>query len=74
MMPMLVLKSPPRKLHSLPYKQPGPVLTLIYTVAGHPQQAPLWCFLYSTERLIFQCNVVVKSTIHVAHDELVVFR
>jgi len=38
--------TPPKKLnyefHSLPYKQPGPVSTLIYIAVGHPQQAPFW--------------------------------
>ena len=27
---------------SLPYKQPGPVSTLIYIAVGHLQQATLW--------------------------------
>ena len=31
-----------KELHSLPYKQPGLISTLIYIAVGHPQQAPLW--------------------------------
>ena len=45
-LPNICSQSPPGKLnqelHSLLYKQPGPVSTLIYIVVGHPQQVPLW--------------------------------
>jgi len=45
--PIFVLNHLPESLIkssalSLPYKQPGPVLTLFYIAVGHPQQAPLW--------------------------------
>ena len=30
------------RAHTLPFKQPGPVSTLIYIAVGHLQQAPLW--------------------------------
>jgi len=41
------------ELHSLSYKQPGPVSTLIYIVVGHPQQALLRWKIATARSIIY---------------------